>query len=418
MGTYWRRLLTAVCWLLWPSWAAAESPTNLSWDAELRFRGERTLGLNEAEPLLASKHHGWFQRSRLGARLERDALTAVIQLQSSSVLGAAGPGSDPLPLGLQQGWLRARLPWGADTWVEAGRMSLEYGAARQIGRYDFDAVGQAFDGARLHFGLERRLQADAFVAQLRRTAGQPDRQRMLGGVHLSATPHDSVLTELYVLYLHDDEPAQDTHLLTMGTRVKTTPIPQFAFEAEGAVQTGQQRQRAAILASDHLAWMAATTAVARLRTAVLVEGGLFGHLFSGDGDPSDSVRRTWRPLYPSRDQVVGLMQQFTTSNLAEAGLRLSVDLQPLQLPVLFETQVRRSHAIAADVLPGLSGGTLSADPHWQTLGWGGDARLRWQAWRQSELMLALAWFSGSETIRQARGLDTGLSGWLQWMTQL
>ncbi len=390
----------------------------LQWDAELRFRGERTWGLGEAEPLLASKHHGWFQRSRLGARLERDSLSAVIQLQSSSVLGAAGPGSDPLPLGLQQGWLRARLPWGSDTWFEAGRMTLEFGAARQIGRYDFDAVGQAFDGARLHFGLARHLQVDAFAAQLRRTAGQPERQRVLGGVHLGATPHDTVLTELYVLYLHDDEPAQDTHLLTMGTRLRLTPVTPVELEAEAAVQTGQQRQRGAILASDHLAWMAAATLTGHSRSALAVDGGLFAHAFSGDDDPSDSVRRAWRQLYPSRDAIVGLMQQFATSNLAEAGARVSIDGQPSNWPLGLEAQVRRSHAIAQDLLPGLSGGSLQTLRGWQALGWGGDVRLRWQPLPRSEWMIAVAWFHGSEAVRSERRLDTGLSGWLQWTTTL
>lgn len=398
--------------------AAAEGPdpeaATVKLDAELRLRGTAGHGLANFAPGYETRNIGWFQRSRLGAAFDQSGMAAYVQLQSSSALGTAGPGSDPIALGLQQGWLRATVPGLADAHVDAGRLALEFGAGRQIGRYEFDHVGHAFDGVRAHFGLQKRMDIDVFGAKLRRAAGQPDLERNLAGVYLAGQPSDAFRPELYVLYLEDGSATERVRLLTLGTRLELAPVPWLWGDLEAAVQLGSATQVDTHEPQDQLSWMAATELRVQGQLATAMSVALIGQMFSADSDPKDKSRRGWRPLYPSRNTVVGTMQLFETTNLQQFGVvwRTSSTWRGLQLRT--ELDIRSDRSATDGQLPGLGGGTLGDTPGWQTVGTQGDAAVR-LIWRPGTELAALASvFVPTRAIQAERRLERAKLAMLQW----
>jgi hypothetical protein len=123
----------------------------------LRVRARQTTRLHGLPAGLDEVREGAFHRVRLGASFQREDLSAYLQLQSAGAMGDAGPDDEPLTVGLQQGWLR----WDPQGWrglrVSAGRMALEFGAGRQIGRYDYHEIGHAFDGLDVGWAIGRYL---------------------------------------------------------------------------------------------------------------------------------------------------------------------------------------------------------------------------------------------------------------------
>lgn len=399
---------------------ADEAPpgSTLRGDAEMRFRGMGGSHLSDLGQGYDSANSGWYQRSRLGILLEHSQLSAYLQLQSSGALGAAGPGADPMPLGLQQGWLRARAQFAQELWLDAGRLVLDYGAGRQIGAYDFDTIGQAFDGVRAHYAIPKRLIAEVFAARLKPGAAGSDVRRGLSGTHLTATPNELLKAELYVLYLVDDNAAERSGLLTMGSRVVGGPWLGLSGEVEGAVQIGEHRHADSRHPTDRLAWMAASELNYRLDGRIPLSFSLFGHVFSGDDDATDATDRAWQPLYPSKDAVVGLLRVFEPSNLAQAGARLQWQSPSPAWPLTISADVRRSLAAAHGKMPVFGGDSVPGDRGWQDLASEVDLRVRWRVLPGSELMVAASGLVGSSMLARTYGADRALLALLQWTTRL
>ena len=394
--------------------AAKADQSAIRLDAELRLRGAAGQDLSNVAPGYESRNLGWFQRSRLGAAFDRGNVAAYVQLQSSSALGTAGPGADPIALGLQQGWLRAQVPGLADSHLDAGRLALEFGAGRQIGRYDFDHIGHAFDGVLAHYGLLKKLEVDVFGAKLRRAAGQPDLERNLAGVYLAGQPSDAFRPELYVLYLADGSDTEKVRLLTLGTRLALAPAAWFSGDIEGAVQVGAVTQVTTHEPQDQFSWMAASELRVQAQLGTLMTFGVLGQMFSGDTDPQDKSRHGWRPLYPSRNQVVGVMQLFETTNLQQIGGVWRTESAWRGLQLRTELDVRLDRSAAEGQLPSFGGRQLQGQTGWQTIGTQADAAVR-LVWRPgSELAAVASAFVPSPDLQPGRGIGRAKLAMLQW----
>ncbi len=391
---------------------AAAEPYRL--DAELRLRGAAGRRLATLAPGFSAKTQGWFQRSRLGVSFDRGTLAARVQLQSSSAFGVAQPGTDPVALGLQQGWLRAHVPALGEAWADAGRLALQYGVGRQIGHYDFDLVGNAFDGVRVHYGLGGRLSVDALAVKLRRAAGQPDLERNLAGAYLTGRPSDAFGADLYFLYLQDGANAEDAVLLTMGARLDLTPVRWLAADVEAAVQIGEITVANVREPQDHLAWMAAGQVGVSGRFGIDMGLAAIGQLFSGDDQPTSRTRRAWRPLYPSRDRLIGMLQLLEPSNLLQVGGAWHGSLPAWGGTLRADLDLRLDRAAAAGPLPAFGGGAVGNGQGWITLGSQADLRLRWGTDAGRELLAAIALFAPDAAIVQDRNAQTALLLLLQW----
>ena len=397
---------------------APAEPAALTVDAEFRLRGTEGRHLDNLEPGLAARTGGWFQRSRLRATLVRAQLQAVVQVQSAGALGAAAPGSDPMPLGMQTGYAQVQLPWLNDAWVRGGRQPMEYGAGRQVGLYDFDAIGQAFDGIRAHMARQNWLEVDVFALKLRRTGVQQDQDRALTGAYLVGRPNDAVRTDLYFIYLSDRSGHEAVRLLTMGARAVATPTPWLEAEVEVAVQSGSLGLLTAVEPQSQLSGMAAGQLQVRHGQRLPMRWTAFAHHFTGDAKPDDKIRTAWRPLYPSRDQLVGLMQLFEPSNLQQFGLKWALDVAPAAQPLQLGLNARLSRSEAGAALPGLGGVAMTGAAGWRALGWEVDATAAWQLFRHSQILAGAAFFAPSAESRESRHLDSAILALLQWTSAL
>ena len=391
--------------------------------AELRFRAARPIEPGGLQPGPDEGARGIFHRVRLGAAFERGELSARLQLQASGALGEAAPGALPLAVGLQEGVVRGRLPLANGLHVEAGRMALSYGAGRHIGSYDFHSSGHAFDGLRVQLAVDTVLALDLLSVKIRRNSAQPDKERNLTGLYLSGLPQADLRADLYFLYLGDGTATEEARLLTMGSRVDWQPSRHLGLEGEASVQVGTTRRTDQVEPDDHLATALAATVRVKGTLGAPVSVVLRGHAYSGDQDEGDRVLAAWRPLYPSLDQQVGLMQVFAPSNLAQVALRLRVELggevgEGVARWAL-ELEGLASAARKGAPLSGYDGRTLDGDDGWLAIGREIDARLAWHWTAASEVLLAAAWFVPTDGTDVAGREDLGDAGLvlLQWTSR-
>jgi hypothetical protein len=422
--------LAIVAWLTWtlpalalPPDATATDPlptvdhqpeSTTSLDAEVRFRGSTTSHLGDLQAGQDDVRHGVFDRLRLGAQFHREQLSAYLQLQNNGALGDAAPGEQPLPIGLQQGYVRLDVPGVKGMRLDAGRMALEFGAARMIGRYDFHDTGNAFDGLRLRMGIDDFLDVDLLAVKIRRNSAHPDKERNLAGMYVTGLPVETLRADLYFLYLGDNNEAGQAHILTMGLRLDWRATSFLALEAETALQVGDVQPNTQDRGLDHLASALAGTLTLDGRNWLPLLVKLHGQMYAGDAAPGDNLSAGWRPLYPSLDEIVGLLQIFRQDNLSQAGARLRWQLgAPLALDVDGFASWSRTGA----PLPGFADRVLPGDGAWVLLGPEVDVRLRW-TWRPwSELMLAGGVFIPATSLREHLGTATARQVLLQWTSR-
>ncbi len=393
----------------------AEPPLITQLDAELRFRFTNTSHLADLQAGQDDFRHGLFQRSRVGTAFDRGDLSAYLQLQASGALGEAGPGEQPLAVGLQQGVARVQRPFGLrGVTFEAGRMALDFGVGRQIGRYDFHNSGNAFDGVQLTYGLEHLLDVHAVAVKIRRNSAQPDQERNLFGLYMTALPAEGVRSELYFLYLRDGSLNDSARILTMGVRVDWTALSWLSAEAEAAVQVGEVQAGEAPESLSHVASMAAGGLTASARLGVPLALTLGGQMYSGDTHPNDRTSSAWRPLYPSLDEVVGLLQMFRQTNLLQYGARLRAQLAQ-KVAADIDGRVNASHPGAN--LPGLGNAVLTGPDDWAVVGTELDVRLRWRWHPSTELLAGMGLFVPSQMLRDQVHTVAGWQALLQWTTR-
>lgn len=380
-------------------------------DAELRFRASSSSHLQDLQAGQDGSRRGLFERIRLGAGFRREVLSAYLQLQSNGALGDAGPGEQPLPIGLQQGLVRLDVSGVKGMRLDAGRMALEFGAARMIGRYDFHGTSNAFDGLRLRVGIEEVLDVDLLAVKIRRNSAHPDKERNLAGLYATGLPVENLRADLYFLYLGDNNDAGQAHLLTMGLRLDWRATSFLCLELEAALQAGDVQPAASERLLDHVASAVAGTLTLDGRRWLPAIFKLHGQSYSGDAAPGDAIDSGWRPLYPSLDEVVGLLQIFRQTNLTQAGGRLRIPLNS-QLDLDVDSIVSWSRTGTA--LPGFGDRVLPGDGSWLLLGPEVDLRLRWTWRRGSEVLLAAGFFVPETALREHLGVSMARQLLLQW----
>ncbi|MSP91075.1 MAG: hypothetical protein EXR79_04615 [Myxococcales bacterium] len=383
-------------------------------DAELRFRASRSANLSNLLAGLDSFRRGVFHRTRLGATFDRGELTARLQLQASAALGDAGPGEAPLPVGLQQGAVRWKVAWPAALELEAGRMALDYGVGRQVGRYDFHDSGNAFDGIRLRYTIGSVLAADALVVKIRRNSAQPEHERNLTGIYLTTVPTEVLRADLYFLYLADGTAKERAQILTMGARIDWQVARALRLESEVAVQVGDLQGEGRTPPRDHLASMAAGQIVGVQTLGIPLSLRMHGQFYSGDSAPKDPTSSGWRPLYPSLDEHMGLLQVVGQNNVLQAGV--GVGAQPAAT-LRIDLDGRWTAARTGAPLPGFGQQIVAGDGSWLGLGLELDGRARWQVHAAAELALIGGMFRPSVAARPVIGPDVAWQAFVQWTSR-
>ncbi len=395
-----------------PSPPDAEPPSLTTVDADLRVRARQTTRLHGLPAGLDEVREGAFHRVRLGASFQREDLSAYLQLQSAGAMGDAGPDDEPLTVGLQQGWLR----WDPQGWrglrVSAGRMALEFGAGRQIGRYDYHEIGHAFDGLDVGWAIGRYLDLHLLAVQIRRDAAQPDQERRLTGLYATGLPTDRLRSDLYVLYVEDGHGGEAAQLLTMGLRLDARPVRGLSTEGEAAVQVGVLRP-VGLEPIDHVAMMGAARLAYEAVVGLPMAWTLHAQFWSGDRDATDQVSSAWRPLYGSLDEQVGLLQLFPTTNLGSGGVRYRLgDTGRPHAEIDARAFTSRRDAPIPGALVAPQGGGK-----WPLLGSEVDVLLH-LPWRTStEFLIATGVFLPARPLRDAMDRRTGGQITAQWRSR-
>lgn len=369
---------------------------------------------------------GVFQRIRLGARFATDTLEAYVQLQSASVLGeagpvqfqpsgesASGPGDVQVPVGLQQGRLRWAPKWLAGLDLELGRMAMQFGKGRQIGNYDFHETGNAFDGLKLHYGIPKILDVDAFAVKLRRNTAHPDLERDLAGIYIAGRPVTSLQSDVYFLFITDGAEHLRLDMQTLGARLEYQPWQWVNLEAEGAIQVGTQQPEGYDEPLDHFATSWSIAITGRYNPGLPLAAGLQAQQHSGNNGQSDDQVRAWRPLYPNLDEHLGLLQIVDQRNLRQYGGWFRIG-DPKQGPSL-TLDLRLNSSIAGSPAPAFSGPKLSGEADtWTALGTEIDARLRWPVFARSELLVASGVFAPAKALAEKVGRAWARQYLVQW----
>jgi len=387
-------------------------------DAELRFRASSARHLNTLQASQEDLLRGVFQRIRAGARYSAASLDARVQFQTAGSLGAPvrfEPGANdtpvPVPVGLQQGWMRWRPESLDGLEVQVGRMALEFGAGRRIGRYDFHETGNAFDGIRAGYRLQPYLKADLLAVRLRRNTAQPERERYLAGVYLAARPAEPLALDLYFLDLSDGDDDLRADHMNMGLRALWKPVYWLALEGEAAVQFGAVLPKGHEQEMDHVASSVAFAVRSEGHVGIPLAVALRFQRHSGDIDAKDDQSNAWRPLYPSLARHVGLLQLFPQSNLLQYGVGLRIGRKK-ELHMALDWRVNA--AMAGSVVEAFGKPKLEHDDTWAPLGTEVDAAVRLPFASGSELLAVAAVFVPSQLLADAVGQEWAHQLILQW----
>ncbi len=396
-------------------------------EAQLRFRGSYASHISELQADQEDLVRGIFQRVRLGTHFEMAALDATIQLQSASMLGEAGPvqhqppgaapsgpGDVPVPIGLQQGRLRWRPSWLSGAEVELGRMALQYGKGRQIGRYDFHETGNAFDGLRLHYGIPKYLDVDLLAVKLRRNTAHSELERNMLGVYVAGKPSNSLEADVYFLFIKDGAEDLRLDLQTMGARVQWHPWKWLELEAEGAFQVGTQQPEGMVEPLDHFATSVTLAASASYNPGVPLAVGVQLQQHSGNTGESDDQIRAWRPLYPNLNEHLGLLQIVDQRNLMQTHGWLRIGHEEGAALII---DLRMNRSVNGSPVPAFSEPKLTGEEgQWAALGTEINTRLRWPVFGSSELLIATGVFAPSEALGAKIGRAWARQYLAQWNT--
>lgn len=219
-----------------------------------------------------------------------------------------------------------------------GRMTLELGAARLIGRNDFPNTTNNFDGGHLSIGNNKDWRVRAFLtAPVNRKNDELDDARnrtLFWGTAFESTQNKWASGEIYYLGLSDEFDRQSNrakHLHTTGARIVKKDIRQRSdfeseqtgeldYDLEGAAQVGDRHGK------DHFAWMAFARLAYTLNQPWIPRlAGEFVYA-SGTRNPDGDQSATFDRLFGLRRPDLGhtsLFGPFSHSNLIKVGWRLT-----------------------------------------------------------------------------------------------
>lgn len=261
---------------------------------------------------------------------------------------------------------------GLRTDLHFGRMTLELGVARLIGRNDFPNTTNNFDGGHLSIGNDRDWRVRAFLtAPVNRENDELDDTRnrtLFWGTAFESTQNKWASGEVYYLGLSDEfdrRPNRAKHLHTSGARVfkkdirrrsdfKSEQTGELDYDFEGATQVGDRRGK------DHFAWMAfARLAYTFNQPWIPRLAGEFIYA-SGTKNPDGGRSATFDRLFGLRRPDLAqtsLFGPFSHSNLIKAGWRLTVRPRD-NISIFFKHHLNwlaeKRDALSGSALPGFS----------------------------------------------------------------
>lgn len=375
----------------------------LSLDGHILLRPEYVDNLNDFAEEIGDEDFYYRQRLRLGLSFQPLSwLTVRADVQSAIVWGTEVPADLGMSdqLGLYQAYVHVTVPWVDSLWLRAGRMGLELGAGRLIGRDDFRISPNFFDGGLIHYEHGPYIRLDAFGFVLRERFTPIGRDRNIFGLYASTNALENATFDLYVMYLSDGDPQDTQDLVTLGARAAAEPIAGLKIDGEAVLQVGAVEPGGGpeqdVLATAYFLSVDYTIPVWSAPRA-----GLFFSSASGDSNPVDDRYSAFDPLYPSRHAFWGAMDLFSWTNIIDYGGRLG--FAPMDgLDVGLE--IHRFHAVDPDgTMLTLPGSGPVSDSDGGELGTELDFLVRYRPLEQVALALGYSFFLPDDAFKRARG---------------
>jgi hypothetical protein len=320
----------------------------LCFDVQERLRGEyRENNFDFDSATNSLTDDSWLlQRFRIGMAVKpTDWFKLYVQGQDSreyesdrpnvpGVLGAEGDDT----FDLRQAYIEIGNLKNYPLDLTVGRQILSYGDERLIGAFDWNNIGRTFDAVKLKLQQPKYsldLFASTVVVPLRGRYNQSDffnglethRDQVFAGAYFTTSAIDFQTTDLYVLYLHQNNPGAlgtttDTSFATLGTRIKADPTKLHGFEYDGefAFQAGTVTDKDLLAAAAHVG-------VGYNWFDVWGKPRLYAeyNYASGDSDPTDGNVGTFQNLFPTNHKFYGYMDLFSWQNLSEPAIWFRVN---------------------------------------------------------------------------------------------
>ncbi|MGR9053803.1 MAG: alginate export family protein, partial [Gammaproteobacteria bacterium] len=221
--------------------------------------------------------------------------------------------------------------------VHAGRITLELGSARLLGRNNFPNTTNAFDGGHVALGNGKDWRVRAFLTAPvlidPTELDESSKKTLFWGTAFESKQWANLNGEVYYLGISDSkDPAKSRHFSTFGVHgfkkaVKTRSdfkngeFGGWDYDFEGIAQTGERRRKA------HFAYAGFAHAGYTLNAPWLPQLQAEYVYAGGSGDPNSGKSRTFDRLFGLRRpdlMQTSLYGPFSHSNLESAGWRLSV----------------------------------------------------------------------------------------------
>jgi hypothetical protein len=320
------------------------SAKRLKISGQIRSRGEIKNNVRDFDSGRSDEEEFALLRVRLGFRFEiLDKLFATVELQDSRQYGSTvTPGNSTArereSIDLSLGFIEVHDVLIPGLNLRLGRQILSFGDERLVGAFEYNNFANRFDALSVIYRLTDledegeipvdtggdKLRVHGFVSVLDETNTNSD-DATFAGVY--ATVDDWItagLVDAYYFLLNDTDERAFTgengrtgnlRLHTAGSRIKLWLEP-FILVLEGAYQAGS-------FADDDIqAFAASGTLIYKAFTLPWTPHFLISYNYaSGDDDPTDNDRQTFRNLFPTNHLFYGVNDLFSWQNLENLQFR-------------------------------------------------------------------------------------------------
>jgi len=298
--------------------------------ADLRIRPQMSINRNDLNSDLDDNDAYWAHRVRLGLSTGMDSwIRGRVIAQETRRFGQVRDENGDL--GVHEAWVEIQPKDTPEFWLRAGRLELSFGSERLVGRDDFSATGQAFDGGLIHWGSGNTIQIDAFYAKIREST-TADGDTDFFGLYAKTKALEGTTFELYFMGLFDEETqVKDAgqsleelkfseHIYVVGGRAEALFFNALRIEGEAVFQFGSRtnpQKPDEELSHFATAYFGEISYQIPMATRPTI-GGFFAWA-SGDANPADGKSLDFQSLFPTRHGFLGTMDLFTWSNLVDVG---------------------------------------------------------------------------------------------------
>lgn len=332
----------------------------------LRLRGEfreRVEGFGNAGFVHGRDDTFFLSRVRLVATATSANVAAMVQVHDARVGDKTiGPTAAPFKAAfdLRQGFVdigNAKAPIGS----RLGRQEIVFGDQRLVGHAGWLNAGRTFDAARVTL-RPKAAQIDLFAASVVRILDDEfdksgNGNRFAGAYVSSPRVLPAALIEPYVFWRRDVNLRAETGAIgtleqtTTGARLVGKLPRQLDYNVEMDIQRGGLGPDSIRAWAGH--WQLRETLPGKNTPHVTGEY----NYASGDANPSDGIRGTFDPLYPTAHDKYGLADQVGWRNIQH--VRVGFDIAPLKATPITVNYHSYWLAQARDALYSASGAPLA-----------------------------------------------------------